>query len=158
MDTCYFFKLKISSRMEGYGFGYKTRHLVYKLQNGIQQGRILNIYCFLMAINNITTCISAPLTRTDYMRMIWMSHTRKTAQQILEMTLNNLEIRCQHTEFKFSTSKTYCVDFHYKKGLQPIIQLKLYDNILKFQQRATFFRWCHFWLHATLGGSHHVSS
>lgn len=102
----------------------------YKIENGVPQGGVISVTFFLLAINEITQSIQAPVKCSFYAddgTILLAGKNLKTSEKILQNTLNQLQIFSNQTGFKFSKSKTTVTIFSKSKTDGSDIELYL-DN------------------------------
>ena len=110
------------------------------VENGVPQGGVLSILCFLLAINNIAEYIPHPIKYrlyADDLNISLRTKNPKLAENLLQACLQNLENWSNSTGFKFAEHKTYCVDFS-RKHQEKKLQLKLNNIQLDFHHEASF--------------------
>lgn len=111
------------------------------IENGVPQGGVLSILCFLLAMNNIVSKIPLPIKCrlfADDLNITIKTKDPLTAETLLQATLNNLEKwSSNETGLDFSAEKTKCVLFTKKrKYYQPL--LKLNGTALPFVTHHSF--------------------
>lgn len=87
---------------------------LYAIQNGVCQGSVLNTTLFLLAINDICSCIEAPLKVVLYEDDILSYCSGKitnTTCTILQSGLSNITEWAERIGFKFSPSKYKFIRF-----------------------------------------------
>ena len=87
---------------------------VFKQEMGVPQGGILSVHLFLVAMNTVVNFINSKLTFAIYvddLRVSYLASTLRSAQRVLTMLLNQLQIWMNQTGFKFSGTKTKAVIF-----------------------------------------------
>lgn len=88
-----------------------SHHLI---QNGVPQGEVWSVPLFLMAIDDIRTCVSFPLTQRlfadDYSISLLSSNPHR-AIRLLQQTLDLISSWAADRGFRFSSSKTGLVIF-----------------------------------------------
>jgi len=81
-----------------------TTSETFSQENGIPQGSSLSPTLFLIAINDITNCITEPIKYTlfaDDLNIFYKSKQTNTIQILLQESLNNLTKWSSETDFKF---------------------------------------------------------
>ena len=103
------------------------------LKNGVPQGSVLSVTLFLVAINNITNNIKAPVKCglfADDLTIYASGNNFKITAEVLQNTLNELDTWSKNNGFKFSSEKTQYIMFTNKRKI-PKIHLKIYNNEIK---------------------------
>lgn len=120
-------------------------------QNGICQGSVLSTTLFLLVINDICSCIEAPLKLVLYaddILLFYSGSNTDTTCKIMQEGLNNITEWAERIGFQFSASKSKLIRFtrRYPKG-QPLLilngsPLPQVDSIkllgMTFDQRLTW--------------------
>ena len=87
----------------------------YLQENGVRQGSILSLMIFTIKINNIMKSVSnkanATLFVDDFAVYIEGKHL-KHLERSTQLCINKIQKWVAENGFKFSISKTTCVDFH----------------------------------------------
>ena len=115
----------------------------YPLQNGVPQGSVISVYCFLLLMNDVVHSIPPPIQPrlfADDLQISMTTHNILLAQNLLQICLDNLITWSNTTDLKFSISKTKCVIFT-RKHRQPHLILHL-NGILPICSEASFLG-CH---------------
>ena len=98
----------------------------FHLQNGVPQGSVLSVTLFLIAINDIVRTVQSPVKFSIYADDITVFVTGKnldTSQQIMQNTLNKLELIANNNGFKFSKTKTTATLFTKHSNYNPNLNL-----------------------------------
>jgi len=112
----------------------------HPISNGVPQGSVISVYCFLLLINDVINFIPAPIQArlfADYLNISLTTSNLKYATNILQICLSNLQEWSKTSGLKFSETKTKRVIFS-RKHSQPTISLRLNNILLKIFDEATF--------------------
>ena len=88
------------------------------IENGVPQGSVISVTLFLIALNDIFSCLSPPVCSTtfaDDVNLFIKGKNLKTSQTILQSSLNKLLEFANTTGFKFSENKTKAIIFSNKR-------------------------------------------
>ena len=91
----------------------------YDQEMGVPQGSILSVTLFIVKINSITSCIRNGVDKSLFVDDFGVSHRSKHMHAIerqLQLHQNRIEDWADNNGFKFSQSKTVCVQFLSKEG------------------------------------------
>jgi ribonuclease HI len=97
-------------------------------ENGVPQGSVLSCTLFAVAINSIVSAVRSPVRCTlfvDDFAIFCSSPSLATAERQLQLTVDRLERWAAETGFRFSPTKTVCVNFSRRRGLFPEPSLHL---------------------------------
>ncbi len=112
----------------------------YMLTNGVPQGSILSVYCFLLLINDIVHVIPAPIQSrlfADDVNITLQASNLKFAEKLLQICLNNLQEWTETNGLRFSSSKTKYIIFSHKHNIQQL-NLVLKNTPLQMVNEAKF--------------------
>jgi len=112
----------------------------YMLTNGVPQGSILSVYCFLLLINDIVHVIPAPIQSrlfADDVNITLQASNLKFAEKLLQICLNNLQEWTETNGLRFSSSKTKYIIFSRKHNI-PQLNLVLKNTPLQMVNEAKF--------------------
>lgn len=79
------------------------------IDNGVLQGSVLSVYCFLLLINNIIHKIPAPIQShlfADDLSITLQTENLRFAERFLRLRLDGLQEWCNSTGRRFSAHKT----------------------------------------------------
>jgi len=99
-----------------------TTSETFSQENGIPQGSSLSPTLFLIAIDDITNCITEPIKYSlfaDDLNIFYRSQQTNTIQTILQESLNNLTKWSSETGFNFSSNKSQSICFTKKRNQNP---------------------------------------
>jgi len=105
----------------------------YTQENGIQQGSLISVLCFLAAIDDVVKCVPDRMLSTLYMddfTILCTGPSMPSIERQLQLTLNKLSQFEKTTGFKFSTSKTVCMHFCRKRKAHDDPQLTLGNTVI----------------------------
>ncbi len=122
--------------------GSKTSSLLL-VQNGVPQGYVLSVTLFLIAINDITSCIRPSMSIrlfVDDINICLESPSPTIAQPLLQQCIDSVNTWCLPHGFSLSQEKTYCMAFHRKNKPSPSPSLTLNSCPLSFKETSTFLR------------------
>lgn len=106
------------------------------LENGVPQGSVLSVTLFLMAINDIVSCINPPtkcLLFADDLTVYMTGKNIDNTLIILQKIIDNLSLWCNLTGFKFSSTKTSYIIFH-KPRTKITVKSSLFLNGTKLKR------------------------
>ena len=110
-------------------------------EEGVPQGSIISVTCFIMKINSITRCIRAGMSGSLYVDDFLLCYSSKsmgTIEMELQLSLNKLQDWADENGFKFSRSKTVCMHFCNLRNIHPEPQLVLNGAILPLVDEYKF--------------------
>ena len=90
---------------------YSSPHLVH---NGVPRGEVWSVPLFLIAINDLTNCVTFPLTRrifADDFSVSLAFFNPKRATRLLQLTLNKISSWSSARGSRFSDKKSVLVIF-----------------------------------------------
>ena len=105
----------------------------FEIINGVPQGSIISVTLFLIAINDITKVIPAPVEYTLYaddVTVLLAGKNIETSQKLLQVTLNNLQTFANEHGFKFSKNKTTVTIFSKQNSINKELKLFLQNHKL----------------------------
>lgn len=106
----------------------------YTINNGVPQGSVLSVLLFLIAINDITNHIHRPVKVylfADDITITLSGKNIKTSQELLQITLNELQDWSNTTGFKISKTKSECIVFNKRGNLSDQLKLTIGPQQLK---------------------------
>jgi ribonuclease HI len=110
------------------------------LDNGVPQGSVLSVYCFLLLINDIVQKIPAPIQPrlfADDLNITLQTGNLCFAERILQLCLDGLQEWSNSTGLRFSANKTKCVIFT-RKNTHLALNLHLNGTPIKITTEAKF--------------------
>ena len=111
----------------------------YNIANGVPQGSLISVTLFLLAINDIQEHITPPIASTifaDDVTLFMKSKNLKSAQNIIQNTLNNLVNYANKSGFKFSVNKTLAIIFTRNKKIKHKLSLYIGNNRINIVQET----------------------
>ncbi|XP_043264182.1 uncharacterized protein LOC122404313, partial [Colletes gigas] len=103
------------------------------INNGVPQGSVLSVTFFLLAIDEISSIIKAPVKCTlfaDDFNLFVSGKNIKTSEDIMQKTLNQISLFSAKTGLKFSESKSKVIVFNRNFLEQDNPTLRLGNHIL----------------------------
>jgi len=101
-------------------------------ENGVVQGAVISVNLFLVAINQITSCIQEPIKIVgfaDDWTLYLRHHNLEFIQETMQKALNNLTTWSNENGFRFSSEKTVVMHFHrLRPRINPIVKPKFKLN------------------------------
>lgn len=113
----------------------------FVLENGVPQGSVLSCSLFLIAINGIAQCVQRPVNYSlfvDDLAIFFRSPRLSTAERQIQLTINRLIRWADQTGFRFSASKTTCVNFHRLRGLHAPPTLTMAGTNIYVSEKVNF--------------------
>ena len=113
----------------------------FKLEEGIPQGSVLSVTCFIIAINEIMKAVSRKVSGSLFVDDFVIYYTGYDAKSVcheLQKTIDAVSNWANDNGFKFSSSKTVAVRFTRCTRKEEIPTLKLNDNILPYEKEVKF--------------------
>ena len=110
-------------------------------EEGVPQGSILSPTLFTVKINSIIDALPDDIEKSLYvddLAVYCQSSNMAIIERRLQGCLDKLVTCGDENGFKFSPTKTLCVHFCKKKGLQPEPNLKLYGQQLPVEEQVKF--------------------
>lgn len=99
-------------RMSVSANGCTSEHVI--LQNGVPQGSILSVTLFLVAMNKVVSFLQAPVKAylyADDVTLFCKGKNIRSTQQLLQSSLQEIQIWSHSTGFRFSPNKSQCIVF-----------------------------------------------
>ena len=113
----------------------------HKQEMGVPQGSILSPLLFNIKINKIVSSTKQNIDKSLFVDDFAICAKGKNLNSIerqLQLSINAIQKWVGENGFKFSSSKTECIHFHKKRGLQKPPELKL-DNVnIKVTDKVKF--------------------
>ena len=110
-------------------------------EEGVPQGSILSPTLFTVKINSIIDALPEDIEKSlfvDDLAVYCQSSNMAIIERRLQGCLDKLVTCADENGFKFSPTKTLCVHFCNKNGLQPEPNLKLYGQQLPVEEQVKF--------------------
>ena len=110
-------------------------------EEGVPQGSILSPTLFTVKINSIIDSLPQDIEKSLYvddLAVYCQSSNMAIIERRLQGCLDKLVTCADENGFKFSPTKTLCVHFCKKNGLQPEPNLKLYGQQLPVEEQVKF--------------------
>ena len=110
-------------------------------EEGVPQGSILSPTLFTVKINSIIDALPDDIEKSLYvddLAVYCQSSNMAIIERRLQGCLDKLVTCADENGFKFSPTKTLCVHFCKKNGLQPEPNLKLYGQQLPVEEQVKF--------------------
>ena len=110
-------------------------------EEGVPQGSILSPTLFTVKINSIIDALPDDIEKSLYvddLAVYCQSSNMAIIERRLQGCLDKLVTCADENGFKFSPTKTLCVHFCKKNGLQPEPDLKLYGQQLPVEEQVKF--------------------
>ena len=110
-------------------------------EEGVPQGSILSPTLFTVKINSIIHALPDDIEKSLYvddLAVYCQSSNMAIIERRLQGCLDKLVTCADENGFKFSPTKTLCVHFCKKNGLQPEPDLKLYGHSFLLKSRSNF--------------------
>ena len=100
----------------------------YSQEAGVPQGSIISVTLFSLRINSIVSCLLSDIKYSLYvddLAIYYSSSHMPSIERKLQQSLNRLGCWCDENDFKFSPTKTTCVNFYklWKQHLDPQLYL-----------------------------------
>ena len=105
----------------------------FRLSQGVPQGSILSTTLFNIKINSIMNCLDPKTDGSLYVDdfcMCYRSKSMRTIERHLQQCINRIEDWALHNGFKFSKSKTQCVNFCQLRKVHDDPELYLYGSLI----------------------------
>ena len=110
-------------------------------EEGVPQGSILSPTLFTVKINSIIDALPDDIEKSLYvddLAVYCQSSNMAIIERRLQGCLDKLVTCADENGFKFSLTKTLCVHFCKKNGLEPEPNLKLYGQQLPVEEQVKF--------------------
>ena len=114
---------------------------LYDQEEGVPQGSILAVTCFIMKINGIVKCLLPGMQCSLYVDDFLITYTSKNMQTIerqLQLCLNKIQEWAQQNGFRFSRTKTVCMHFCNLPKLHPEPELSLDGTVIPLVNEFKF--------------------
>ena len=103
---------------------------MFRLSQGVPKGSILSTTLFNIKINSIMNCLDPKTDGSLYVDDFCRSKSMPTIERHLQQCINRIEDWALHNGFKFSKSKTQCVNFCQLRKVHNDPELYLYGSLI----------------------------
>jgi ribonuclease HI len=120
------------------GTNYSEKH--HQLE-GVPQGSVIGVICFLLAINDITSVLPPGISSSLYADDLVLYSTGRRLPLLtrrLQMSVNKIAKWAEMRGFQFSTSKTVSLLFHKKRRKPSHSYLYLYNRPIPIVKSTKF--------------------
>ena len=113
----------------------------FKQQEGVPQGSVLSVTCFIVAINNIMETVDPNVSGSLFVDDFAIYCTESDPKLACNYLQKSIKAACKWAEengFKFSSSKTVAICFDRGRSKEAPPTLKLNDIVLPYEKEVKF--------------------
>ena len=108
---------------------------------GVPQGSILSVTLFILKISSIADAIPSSFEKSlfvDNFSISFSSTNMASIERQLQLCLNKVENWADENGFKFSKTKTVCMNFCNKRKFHPHLTLRIYNSQIPVVSQTKF--------------------